>query len=582
MEHQSFDLLWLPEPIETCLHDGASLRLHEAELTLFGENWAPAYVVRLARCSDCGQWYGLLPMLEEILADTDLTAEAVAGFQVEEERMSTGVYLDGRTVPWSTFGEQMASLQAAQDQPTPTVEEVAALEQSPITWEVGQAPAAWIGDEEDAPELSYVALVHGPNLVRSIDIHMGQAFDAEKLAALVRRAAGAPQPPGQPTRPRAVRINDEAPAAALQSALTPMDIQVEVDETPLADEALDDLTMSLSGNAFGPPVFRAVDDDRLHAFVDAASRFYDAEPWTRTEGDCFLGVQVDDAPWFFVNVMGQMEEDPGLSVFDDWLTVCRFLHNQQASSFLDTLFGLIGEGPPPELDVSSFDGPFEAAGAMEGLTLHAVDELHPADAERLLQADIDPIVGDFYPVPRRYDADRGPVAPHVTLDTYRRVMEAILIALDRRRATPVTSIKTTLDIDGTEVALRYPSEGTERPYDGPPGYRLLVHGDAEEMHEPSRLPEGTTLVIEAPATALVKDIAKVAKSANERFYEFSLYEGEIGLWDDRDSRRNPSPRVADLLDLDDLNVEIGGAAFSLTVDGPLDDAPDDIQMERAS
>jgi len=130
------------------------------------------------------------------------------------------------------------------------------------------------------------------------------------------------------------------------------------------------------------------------------------------------------------------------------------------------------------------------------------------------------------------------------------------------------------------VSLRYPSEGTERPYDGPSAYRLLVHGDTEEMHEPSRLPPSTTLVIDAPATALFKDIAKAAKKPNERFYEFSLYENEIGLWDDRDSRRNPSPRVADLLALDDLKVEIGGAAFALTVDGPLDNAPDEIRIAR--
>ncbi|PSQ95497.1 MAG: hypothetical protein BRD55_10715 [Bacteroidetes bacterium SW_9_63_38] len=159
-------------------------------------------------------------------------------------------------------------------------------------------------------------------------------------------------------------------------------------------------------------------------------------------------------------------------------------------------------------------------------------------------------------------------------------MEAILIALERRRATPVTSIKTTLDIDNAEVSLRYPSEGTERPYDGPPGYRLLVHGGDDGAHDPSRIPPGTTLVIEAPATALVKDIARAVKNTNERFYEFSVYEGDIGPWDDRDSRRNPSPRVADLLDLDELNVEIGGAAFALTVDGPLDDAPDEIHVAR--
>jgi hypothetical protein len=579
MEYPSFDLLWLPEPIETCLHEDAALHLHDAELTLIADARTPAYVVRLAHCSACEQWYGLLPILEELLADAELTAEAVDAFRVEDESASAGVYLGAQTVPWTTFGEQMASLQAAQDQPTPTVDEVAALDQSPITWEVAQAPAAWIEGETETPELSYVALVHGPNLVRSIDVQMGRAFEAKELAALVRRAAGVPQPPGQPGRARTVRIIDDSLAAPLRSALAPMNIGVEVDETPLAHEALTDMTSTLSGQAFGPPVFRDADDDTLDAFFETASRFYEAEPWTRTEGDRFLGVQVGDRPWFFVNVMGQLDEDPGLSVFDDWLPVCRFIHNQRASYF-DDLFAFLFEEEDLTPEDLSPSGAFEAAGAMEGLTLHPLDELHPADAERLLRASIDPPVGTSYPSPKRYDAEHGPTAPHIDLDTYRRVMEALMTALERRRATPVTSIKTTLDVDGAEVSLRYPSEGTERPYDGPPAYRLLVHGDTEEMHEPSRLPPHTTLVIDAPATALFKDIAKAAKKTNERFYEFSLYENEIGLWDDRDSRRNPSPRVADLLDLDDLNVEIGGAAFALTVEGPLDDAPDEILITR--
>ena len=34
MEHQSFDLLWLPEPLDRCLHDDTDLHLHDAELAL--------------------------------------------------------------------------------------------------------------------------------------------------------------------------------------------------------------------------------------------------------------------------------------------------------------------------------------------------------------------------------------------------------------------------------------------------------------------------------------------------------------------------------------------------------------------
>ena len=199
--------------------------------------------------------------------------------------------------------------------------------------------------------------------------------------------------------------------------------------------------------------------------------------------------------------------------------------------------------------------------------------LHPADAHRLDRLGIGPSVDGAYPVPRRFDAFEGPVPPAVSFDTYRVTMEALLLALERRTATPVTSIKTTLDIDGTSVSLRYPSDGTERPYDGPPGFRLVVDGHNRDEQHPSRLPAGTQLVIDAAANTLYKDVAKVLSSTQDRFYEAWLFEEDgVVLWNDQNSRRYPSPRIADLVDLGPFGLDIAGAAFRLTVDGPLDAA----------
>lgn len=575
MEHSSFDLLWLPDPAKACLHDNGDLQLHEVQLTLHSDAGPADYFVHLDHCSECGQWYGLLPVLEEIRTDAELESEEITAFSIEGERVATGVHLGSPPMPWSSFSEQMSSMQAAQEQPTPTVEEVQALGVSPTTWEVGQGPAAWIGEEDEEAELSYLALVHGPNLIRSLDVSVGAPFDAEQLAALVRRAAGAPQPPSQPGRPRTIRLADETQAEALKPHLDPLDIEIEVHETPLVTNALDEMTGSLFGDE-APPVFHDANEASLRAFLDAATRFYEAEPWTRTEGDRFLGVQIDDEPWFFVNVMGQIEENPGLSFFEDWLTVCRFIHNQPSGDFLNELATLLLGDDEMQVD------PFEAAGAMEALSLDERDLLHPADAERLDALSIDPPVQGQYPVPRRFDANEGPVAPKFDLETYRLTIEALLIALDRRHATPVTSIKTSLEIDGTSVLLRYPSEGTERPYDGPPGYRLSVLGHDQDISSPSRLPSGTRLVIDAPATALFKDVAKAALQFHDQFYEFSLYDWNVCLWNDRDSRRNPSPRVADLPELEDMDVEIGGVTFQLSIDRPLDTAPDEIHVKRRS
>lgn len=190
-------------------------------------------------------------------------------------------------------------------------------------------------------------------------------------------------------------------------------------------------------------------------------------------------------------------------------------------------------------------------------------------------------------MPLRFDVDEGLVAPQFSLETYRLVIEALLLALKRRRATPVTSIKTTLDIDGRRVSLRYPSDGTERPYDGPPGYRLVLRGRKEEAHDPSRIPEGERIEIEVPATALFKDVAKALGQFHERIYQATLRErgllaGSVCLWNDNASRRDPSPRVADLAALrypEELEVEIGRGAFALVVDRALDAAPDEIQLQ---
>ncbi len=118
--------------------------------------------------------------------------------------------------------------------------------------------------------------------------------------------------------------------------------------------------------------------------------------------------------------MGQMEESPGLSLFGDWLSVCRFAHNQR-SPFLALAeepglaeelgplgeLGLLGErGPLGEMAGFAPADPLEAAGGLEALSLSERDLLRPLDAKRLSALSIDPPVqrgpiGGKYPVPVR-------------------------------------------------------------------------------------------------------------------------------------------------------------------------------------
>ncbi len=616
MELKRFDLLWRSSPAETCLHDGAELEVREASLDVGGPR-AERYVVDLARCPQCGQWQGPLPLVYEIMEDFGWDASDIGGFAVEGEPATAGLELGGAALPWAAFGEQMQGgqmqgVQEASGGPVPTGEEIRSLGQTSATWEVAQAPATWIkqeiGEEAGEAVLGYVAVVHGLALARWTDMKAGAPFEAEELGALVRRAAEAPHPPAKPTRPRQVRVREEALASALKSELSGLDIDVEAGQVPLADEALGEITSMLLGHS-APPVFAEESEEEIRAFTETATRLYEREPWARTEGDRFLGVKVrEDGDWFFANVMGQIEESPGLSLFGDWLSVCRFVHNQR-SPFLALAeeFGLAEElGPLGEMAGFAPADPLEAAGGLEALSLSERDLLHPLDAERLGALSIDPPVqrgpvGGQYPVPVRFESGAGPVAPRFSLETYRLVAEALLLALERRSATPVTSIKTTLEIGGTEVSLRYPSDGTERPWAGPPGYRLLLEGHGEDLHSPSRIPKGERLVIEAPARALYKDVAKALGDFHDQIYEATLIheatlreQGRAAsparLWDDTASRRNPSPRVGDLAELSrpgGLEVEIGGGAFELRVEealevAPEEEAPEEIQIGWAS
>ncbi len=606
MELKRFDLLWRSSPAETCLHDGADLEIREAVLDVGGPR-TERYVVDLARCPQCGQWQGPLPLVYEIMEDFGWDASDIGGFAVEGEPATAGLELGGAALPWAALGEQMQGVQEASGGPVPTGEEIRSLGQTSATWEVAQAPATWIkqeiGEEAGEAVLGYVAVVHGLALARWTDMKAGAPFEAEELGALVRRAAEAPHPPAKPTRPRQVRVREEALASALKSELSGLDIDVEAGQVPLADEALGEITSMLLGHS-APPVFAEESEEEIRAFTETATRLYEREPWARTEGDRFLGVKVwEDGDWFFANVMGQIEESPGLSLFSDWLSVCRFVHNQR-SPFLALAeeFGLAEElGPLGEMAGFAPADPLEAAGGLEALSLSERDLLHPLDAERLGALSIDPPVqrgpvGGQYPVPVRFESGAGPVAPRFSLETYRLVAEALLLALERRSATPVTSIKTTLDIGGTEVSLRYPSDGTERPWAGPPGYRLLLEGHDEDLHSPSRIPKGERLVIEAPARALYKDVAKALGDFHDQIYEATLIheatlreQGRAAsparLWDDTASRRNPSPRVGDLAELSrpgGLEVEIGGGAFELRVEEALEEAPEEIQIGWAS
>lgn len=574
MELQSFDLVWLVRPIETCLSGEDFIEGREAELRIDGPI-PVTYVAWLGYCAHDDQWYGLQEMLDEILANEGWSYGEIEGFAIDESPVTTGIQVgfQQRIVSWSTFRDQTAhaATSAREEKPPPTRDEVHALERRPTTWEIGWRPVGWVGPSDEEAQLVYAALVHdAAGHIRTTTLSPGAPPDVETLDELTRRAAAQPDPPGTPIRPATLHVADETMAAALADRLAPLDIRVKAHPTPQAQEALAQLTEHLSPDR-PPPYFVREDADAIRAYFETATRFFEHEPWTRFEGHKFLGFRFDGGPWHYANVMGQMEEAPGLALFDDWLQLCRFHHNQP-SYFDEILSDLTGESPLFPL--------LEAAGAAEALTLDPLMLLHPDDAAHLHTLEITPVHGSLFPLPYRYDADRGQVAPRRSLQEYRALLEAIRIALERRRATPVTSIKTTLEVAGRDVTLRYPADGTERALDSSEHVQLVVEG-WEDEYGPGIVPPGLHLHIDAPGSALFDAVAQAIEQFDEALSCTGVGSGELYLWDDRGRRKSPCPRVADLAGCADLWIELDYEGCPMTFHARSDPPPETIHVELA-
>lgn len=569
MELLSFDLVWLARPIDECPSGEGFIEGREAELRVEGPT-PVTYAAWLGYCADDEQWYGLQEMLDQILTHEAWTYDDVEGFAIDGVPVSTGVQVgfQQNAISWADFKEQAAQVASQHRAPPPEAAAVRALDQRPTTWELAWRPVGWVREADEPASLIYASVIHdATGYLRTASLYSNHPPTGEQLEELVRRAAGTPDAPGVPLRPSTLRLADAAVADALVNPLAALGIQVETAATPQADEALDQLVDHLTPDL--PPAFlTGAPDDAVRAFFETATDFYAARPWHRFEDHKYLGFQFDDGPWHYASVMGQLEEAPGLALFDDWLQLCRFHHNQ-ASFFTDMMSDLTGE--PPALSS------LEAAGAAEAMTLDALTTLHPTDAACVQRLGIEPLRDDEYPLPYRYDADAGYVPPRFSLADYRALMRAILVALERRRATPVTSIKTTLDLDGRQVRLRYPADGTERPPEGPAGLRLVIEGrDADP--DPTALPEGLNLHVDAVGATPFEAIARALKEVDDDFQYVGVGADEVVLWDDRGRRKSPCPQMADLIALDDLWVEVLFTAFPARIE-PLEDAPDAVRVQ---
>ncbi len=535
------DLLLLHEPLAACPFTGEPIHAVQAEMTLLGPEPVEFSIV-LGRST--ARWYAIMPALIEKMVEEGWGPDDVAGFEIDGQPVEVALWDEAshRAMRWADFCARTARARGRASEPPPPPEAVRRLSMLQETWQVAARGIGWIHDEEP-PRPSFLALVvDDTGRIRHSHICVGEAHNAGALAAAVRAATRAEPDSGiREGRPRTLQIADVALADALAEALAPAGITVEHAATPQADEALGS-TIEHLGPPLAAPFFQPWDQAEVRAYFKAARRFYRARPWQRLRGDRYIAFRVGEGLWFYANVMGQIEEEPGLSLFDSWLRLCRFIHNEP--TFFDLAMGM------------SQTAQLEAAGALEGITLFPLSTLLPEDAAFLHTLGIAPIDGNLYPLPVRYTPE-GLSRVSFPLPFLTALMEALVAVVASRRAQQITSIKQTVEAAGLTVMLRYPARADE-PLEGQGEagtYRLVAEGQDSPYVKP--IPAGERVEIDAPGTATLATVIRALRAEIGGDVWFSGFgAGDFYLWHARTRGAGiPAPRVADLYGLAPLWLE---------------------------
>lgn len=550
MEYEpQYDLFWVQESFDACKICQGTLHAEDVEFCLHGPEILD-YDWTLGHCAQCGQWYGIITDLLSALIEEATAPNAIDGFTLNGQPVSAGIWVNAAVgiIPWETFKAQVGQLGAPPSGPPPSPMEVRTLPLLSESWEVGVRAAAWFLNEQGEHTQGYIALVLDPAVgIRAHHLKGETPHEAPELATLLLEAASRPGA-GQPGRPLEVHLNDATLAGALAAALADVDIKVRAAPTPMADEALDGLQKTLHGEE-DEPFFAAYDEPSVRAFFKAAHAFYRIRPWERIDGNKYVAFRLDDGPWGYLNVMGQMGEEFGLSIFDDWLQLCALIHNQPTP--WDYMMGA-GE-----------EQAIEAAGALEGLTLEPPPMLHPDDADYVRQLGIKPLRKGLYPTVRRFTLD-GLEPPHLSLHAYYALMTAMTKAISQRRAATITSIKQHTTVGETTVTLRYPARGDEPFEDHPPGnVRLIVSGLDQKRRAASTV---MRIEIDTPGDARVDEVIRAVRKEYDDFWITEVTSEGYAVWSDgRQPRGAPCPRVAHLAALPEMAMTIFETEYPLQV-----------------
>lgn len=549
-------LFWTMRDPPDCLLCQGTIYAEDAKLVLVGPRQA-GLELELGQCEDCKSWYGYLDDLVEVAEHLGWDLDEIEAFYHGSQPLHVTVWISALygAMSWQEFREQELLHAAADDMPRPSDEELQRLLRVAETWELGGRVADWVrSSEDDALQLAHAHLVmDGHGLLRAHTLSVEQADD-EMLLDLVYRAIAHPSSGIEAARPKQLKIDDEALVEALQVPLSQLGIEVEFGPTPRVREALATVVAAMTGEEATGPWLSQYAEGEVRSYWKAARALFDAKPWERLDGNKYLAFQRDDGDWYYCTVMGQAGEEYGLAMFEDWLQLCRMVHN--APSMLEIF---AGEGELKQL---------EAAGWSEALTPVPLEMIDPEDASYLKQLGLRPLASGEYPVPYRMTPD-GQALVHFSLHTYRALAEGLAALLSRRKAKRISSIKQELEAAGSQLLLRYPADGLEAVEDAG-YYRLTVGGEllgGEVLRDDDFFSQGRTLTVEVPGETKLYRLARTLNQhVGDSLWLRGFGQGEHYLWADSGTHAGPHPCVTHLLLLTDLWAESYVARYPVHIE----------------
>ncbi|MDZ7704369.1 MAG: hypothetical protein U5L04_07805 [Trueperaceae bacterium] len=402
-------------------------------------------------------------VVDEVFSRYDVSAPEVKAFEIDDQTIETFMCgSQGERVRWK---DVIAKMREYLKPPTLRPDVATTYPQKDVTWEM---KSGYAGRYSDGRIASIVFLVdQNGELVRQQVV--GDTPNAGDLLQLLLQGVVYPLADEAVTGgryvPTAVATDDDTLIAPLGDALAKLSVTVELRraDTTRADALLD---LFYDAVKVPRPFLQDVSDEALHDYFAAADRYYAREHWNRVRGDKFIGVQIDDGDWHYLNLMGQEGAAPGVAFFADWIAACRLIHDQP--SFFESM-----------LLASADDAPSDDK-TREAISFWTLDHLHPSDEARIRALDEHKQYGASveFPVPLRVSTN-GVQEPELGLEPYTLILGAIDTVLSRRNTPVVTSIKQTIKLSDQhgdhQVRLRYPAKGDEAFSDEAVGtYRVTI------------------------------------------------------------------------------------------------------------